>query len=76
MHIDAIESEIPLTVGSDVAGEIVVQAQVEDTIYSEIALKVFDSARVIVSRVGTPEVGGSSIPVTVRVEDNAGRPLE
>ena len=69
MHIDAIESEIPLTIGSDVAGTIQLTAQVEETIETNIDLRVFETARVILSRTGTPEVGGPDIPVTVRVED-------
>ena len=67
LHIDAIESEIPLTVGSDIAGDIAITAQVDNTITTNLTLTTFESARVIISRTGTPQVGGSSIPVTVRI---------
>lgn len=76
IHIDAIEAEVPLTVGSDISGTISITAMVNDVISTATELKVFDSARVIISRSGTPEVGGSDIPVTVRVVDDAGNSLD
>ena len=57
MHIDAIESEIPLLVGSDITGEIVLTAKIDDTITTDLTLTTFESARVIISRTGTPQVG-------------------
>lgn len=57
LHIDAIESEIPLTVGSDIADTITLKATVDNTIATSTDLRVFDSARVIISRTGNPEVG-------------------
>lgn len=76
MHIDAIESELSFTVGSDVGWTMRLSATVEDNINTSIDLRVFETARVILSRTWTPEVGGADIPVTVRVEDAEGRPLE
>ena len=56
VHIDAIETEIPLTVGSDIAGDITIRATIDETISTETELRVFESARVILSRTGVPEV--------------------
>lgn len=57
MHIDAIESEIPLLVGSDISGNILLTAKIDDTITTDLTLSTFESARVIISRTGTPQVG-------------------
>lgn len=76
LHIDAMDADIPLLVGSDTPGNLKIQAKIDDTILTETELRVFDTVRVELIQWSVPRIGGWTLSwMSLRVTDIEGNPV-
>lgn len=75
MHIDAMEPQIPISLGSDKEGTMIVEVAVDGSHKVSIPIQVIRSANFVLSVPKTPKVGGETVPVTFQITDGNGNIL-
>lgn len=57
MHIDAMEPQIPLSIGSDVAGSLGIEVVVDSDKKTQTTIQIINAANFALNISGTPKVG-------------------
>lgn len=72
MTLDIMEAQIPMIIGSDTPGSMRIKITSDTTLSSSTDITVYETARIVLMRDRSPQVGGARVPTHIEVQDASG----
>jgi hypothetical protein len=72
MTLDIMEAQIPMIIGSDTPGSMRIKITSDTTLSSSTDITVYETARIVLMRDRSPQVGGARVPMYIEVQDASG----